>query len=341
MAQQANGSVEYVYDGNGNLVKSIIGDVITYYPNTSYEMRVEDTTEVELKYYRGLCTPERSERGNLVKSIIGDNETYYPNGNYELRVEDSTEVELKYYFVGSVRVAVRENETITWLLSDHLGSTSVTVDATGNLLSALKYTAYGELRSGTSTTDYQYTGQRSEIEIGLYFYVARMYDPQLARFISADTIIPEPGKSQGYDRYAYVNGNPISFNDPSGHRACDDDYGRGCNKVNPPGSGGGSGGGYNYGDGGSNDFDSPFNNTIIDYIRGWQLVGTAWSIFNNPDAGWEAWGISGGYMLGWVGAHVALGVGVGGLVCVATGPGCVAAVEGVLGIGGVVEQQKT
>jgi RHS repeat-associated protein len=252
-------------------------------------------------------------------------------------VEGTSETELKYYFAGTIRIALREDEAITWLLSDHLGSTSVTVDASGNLLTSLKYTAFGELRSGTSTTDYQYTGQRNEVEIGLYYYVARFYDPQLARFISADTIIPEPGSSQGYDRYAYTHNNPINFNDPTGHRACDDDYGRGCNVVNPPGNGGGSGGGNNYGDDGSNEIDSPSQNTIVDdYIRGWQLVGTAWSIFNNPDAGWEAWGISGGYMLGWVGAHVALGVGVGGLVCVAIGPGCVAAVEGVLGVGGGV-----
>jgi RHS repeat-associated protein len=134
------------------------------------------------------------------------------------------------------------DEAITWLLSDHLSSTSVTVDATGNAISMLKYTAYGELRTGTSTTDYQYTlqkhpgqaGQRSEAEIGLYFYVARFYDPQLARFRglcaperslregkSADTIIPEPNSIKGYDRYAYVNGNPINYSDPSGHRMDD------------------------------------------------------------------------------------------------------------------------
>jgi len=186
VVQQANGSVQYIYDGNGN----------------------------------------------LVKSIIGDNETYYPNGNYELRVVDSTETESKYYFAGSIRVAVRENEAITWLLSDHINSTSVTVDDTGNLLSALKYTAYGELRNGTSTTDYQYTGQRNEVEIGLYYYVARMYDPQLARFISADTIVPEAGNAKAYDRYAYVNGNPVNFNDPSGHKYCDGEGISGeCNTV--------------------------------------------------------------------------------------------------------------
>jgi RHS repeat-associated protein len=121
----------------------------------------------------------------------------------------------------AVRIALRADEAIAWLLSDHLGSTSVTVDPSGNLMSALKYTAYGELRTGTSTTDYQYTGQRNEAEIGLYFYVARFYDPQLARFISADTIVPEPNSIKGYDRYAYVNGNPVNYTDPSGHRLCD------------------------------------------------------------------------------------------------------------------------
>ena len=188
-AEPVNGSAQYVYDGDGNLVKSIIGEVVTYYPNASYELRVEGTSESEYKYY----------------------------------------------FAGSMRIALRVDEAITWLLSDHLGSTSVTVDATGNAISMLKYTAYGELRTGASATDYQYTGQRSEVEVGLYFYVSRFYDPQLARFISADTIVPEPNSIKGYDRYAYVNGNPVNYSDPSGHIYCDTADGS-CT-----GGGGGSG----------------------------------------------------------------------------------------------------
>jgi uncharacterized protein YdhG (YjbR/CyaY superfamily) len=58
-----------------------------------------------------------------------------------------------------------------------LGSTSLIVDASGTLLSSLKYTPFGELRSGTASTDYLYTGQRQEAEIGLYFYVSRFFDP--------------------------------------------------------------------------------------------------------------------------------------------------------------------
>jgi len=72
-------------------------------------------------------------------------------------------------------------------------------------------------------------GQRNESELGLDFYVSRFrevcapeqilrvgYDPALGRFIQPDSIIPDPGSAKGFDRYAYVNNNPVNFNDPSG-----------------------------------------------------------------------------------------------------------------------------
>ena len=131
---------------------------------------------------------------------------------------DSQQTILKYYFVGSARIALRENGTITWLLSDHLGSTSGTVSAAGSLVSTMKYTAFGETRgTGSSSTDYRYTGQREEEEIGLYFYKARFFDPALSRFVQADTLIPIVSNVMDWDRYAYSRNNPIRYNDPSGH----------------------------------------------------------------------------------------------------------------------------
>ena len=45
------------------------------------------------------------------------------------------------------------------------------------------------------------SGQLSQMdEIGLYYYVARFYDPYLNHFIQADTIVPQPGMSVAYDR---------------------------------------------------------------------------------------------------------------------------------------------
>ena len=117
-------------------------------------------------------------------------------------------------------------EQVYYFFSDHLGSTNVMTDSNGNVMSETLYKAWGEIRysSGSSPTDFTYTGQRSELEdIGLMFYNARWYDPELARFTQADTIVPGAGNPAAYDRYAYVVNNPIGFSDPSGRTPCSDD----------------------------------------------------------------------------------------------------------------------
>ena len=58
--------------------------------------------------------------------------------------------EIWLILAGSSRIAMRENGTLTWLLSDNLGSTSTTADASGSLLDLVKYTAFGEMRDGKS-----------------------------------------------------------------------------------------------------------------------------------------------------------------------------------------------
>jgi len=72
--------------------------------------------------------------------------------------------------------------------------------------------------SGNLPTQHTDTGQHSNMsDFGLMYYNARYYDPALGRFTSADTLIPEPGNPQSWDRYAYVENNPLRYTDPSGH----------------------------------------------------------------------------------------------------------------------------
>ena len=47
--------------------------------------------------------------------------------------------------------------------------------------------------------------------------MARQYDPYLNRFISPDTIIPDPANPQSLNRYSYGYNNPVKYLDPSGH----------------------------------------------------------------------------------------------------------------------------
>ena len=48
---------------------------------------------------------------------------------------------------------------------------------------------------------------------------ARYYVPGIARFASADTIVPEPKNPQTLNRFSYVNNQVFTLKDPSGHCA--------------------------------------------------------------------------------------------------------------------------
>jgi RHS repeat-associated protein len=65
----------------------------------------------------------------------------------------------------------------------------------------------------------RYTGQEYDPETGFYYYNARYYDPQLGVFTTPDTKFDKNNGSFGFNRHMYVGGNPIMYNDPSGHFA--------------------------------------------------------------------------------------------------------------------------
>jgi RHS repeat-associated protein len=125
----------------------------------------------------------------------------------------------KYYHFGQQRVAMRQGGVVYYLHGDHLGSTTLTTDDTGAVVAQSRYLPHGQLRwtSGASPTDFGFTGQRDETSFGLMDYNARYYDPLSGRFISPDTVVPEPGNPQTLNRYSYVNNNPLRYKDPSGH----------------------------------------------------------------------------------------------------------------------------
>jgi RHS repeat-associated protein len=45
----------------------------------------------------------------------------------------------------------------------------------------------------------------------------RYYASTMGRFLKPDNIIPNAANPQSWNLYSYVNGNPVNFNDPSGH----------------------------------------------------------------------------------------------------------------------------
>ena len=106
-----------------------------------------------------------------------------------------------------------------YLIGDHLGSTSLVINSAGQQVAKQSYLPFGEDWGVSATdlpTDFTYTGQREAEEIGLMYYVARWYDSDIGHFIQADTIVQEIISSQAFDRFAYVENNPIRYVDPNG-----------------------------------------------------------------------------------------------------------------------------
>ncbi len=133
--------------------------------------------------------------------------------------------------------------TLYYLASDHLGGTSLITNAGGQLVSRERYYPYGMIRTqeySAPPTDKLYTpdgpggGQQRETTNGLYHYGARLYNADIGRFISADTIVPGAGNPQALNRYSYVLNNPLHYSDPSGHCPMDDGPQGGC-MPRPPG----------------------------------------------------------------------------------------------------------
>jgi len=150
--------------------------------------------------------------GKRVKQTVAPTTTVFI-GNYCEIAAGTQRITTTYYYANGRRVAMRTAAGVTYVHSDHLGSTAVTSGAqSGNI----RYFPYGATRSGAVSTAYKFTGQRLDDSTGLYYYGARYYDAAIGRFVQADSIVPQPGNPQALNRYSYVLNNPVRYTDPTG-----------------------------------------------------------------------------------------------------------------------------
>jgi RHS repeat-associated protein len=152
--------------------------------------------------------------GNRVEQVATSGSTttttVYVGGDEEVSTSGSTTTTTTYYAAGPV-TAISVNGTLSYLVSDTLGSTTVALSASGSVQADQLFTPYGATRyaSGTMPTSYGFTGQRLDPS-GLQYFNARYYDRVIGQFTSADRV-------QGPNRYEYVGGNPETDTDPTGN----------------------------------------------------------------------------------------------------------------------------
>lgn len=98
-----------------------------------------------------------------------------------------------------------------FLHADRQGSVAAGTDSAGKTAYINTYDPYG-VPDALNKGRFAYTGQTYLAELGMYYYKARIYYPQLGRFLQVDPV----GYKDDFDLYTYVGNDPINNSDPTG-----------------------------------------------------------------------------------------------------------------------------
>ena len=208
----SQGSSNFTYDDNGNLIAK---DSTAYaYDDKNRLVQVTDANNL-IQYTYDV----NDNRVN--KSVNGNNTSYLIDANtqYAQVIQESSATDIINYTYGNDLLSqTGTNGTYTYH-TDALGSTRSLTDISSNQTDSFTYTPYGELahRTGTTQTDFLYTGEQLDRETDNYYLRARYYSPSSSRFMSRDTYDGNASNPITQNHYLYGNANPVMFVDPSGY----------------------------------------------------------------------------------------------------------------------------
>ncbi|EMO21336.1 RHS repeat-associated core domain protein [Leptospira santarosai str. HAI134] len=226
------------YDANGNLTRQRdnVKDLTKRINIDSQDRitQIQDGNNAILGSYWYDESGFRIRRSALEEknNVFTNVEILYPSKFYGLEFIESENAitSVNNVYLNGVRIAaMNEAGALAYYLTDQVDSVSHVLDDEGNTLSQIQYQPYGEtfVQRGDLNFSPKYNSQELDRESGFYFYNARYYDPGIARFTSADTLIPDEHNSQAWNRFAYVYNNPIGAKDPTGHvpqKSCGPEY---------------------------------------------------------------------------------------------------------------------
>jgi len=227
-AVSAAGANAYTYDEVGNM-RTGGGRTLDWTSFNQLKKVTQGTKSAEFAFGAG------HERVLQVRRTVGTvtDRTVYVGALYERVLSTGGLIEHKHYILGPTgRIAVYTDRSdftkdTRWFHTDGLGSITVISDEAGRVLKRHTYDAWGkQATSYTNTgagitntapstrgfTDHEMLG-----DFGLIHMNGRVYDPVLGRFLSADPNVDGVSDAQGYNRYSYVQNNPMNATDPSGY----------------------------------------------------------------------------------------------------------------------------
>ncbi|MBQ0887849.1 RHS repeat-associated core domain-containing protein [Streptomyces sp. RM72] len=162
--------------------------------------------------------------GTLLIRTTENGERVLYAGTTELHLRaDGTTWAQRYYAADGITAGMRTNQTgatkVTFLISDHHGTSSLAVDRLDQKFTKRYTSPFGEDRGkplyGPWPDDKGFLGKTRDTSTGLTHIDAREYDPTIGQFISVDPLL-EANRPQTFNGYSYGANNPLTFSDPSG-----------------------------------------------------------------------------------------------------------------------------
>lgn len=202
----------FQYDELGNMLNDECGNAL-YYDSLGRLHRVQDANnKVAAQYgydghdqllYSGTDErkSQRRYQGHTLDSILEDG------------------LLTEYLYAGGQAQGQQQAGSAILLLTDHAGSVNTEHDADGTRHA--HYAPYGEQLPEDTEKQMRsllaFNGEARERAFGWYLLGSgyRAYNPVLMRFHSPDSLPPEEA---GINPYVYALGNPVYWQDPSGHR---------------------------------------------------------------------------------------------------------------------------
>ncbi|MDW5298920.1 MAG: SpvB/TcaC N-terminal domain-containing protein [Sedimentibacter sp.] len=244
-------SLKMDYDDIGNIIsKSDVGD---YYYNSTRIHAVDSISggqypgrqNIEYNFFnKPVYIADAEDSLNYTYSVLDNRikatlygtwglvRTTWYAGLYEKTLENS--ITKHYYYIngpdGPIALAIQTGggtPVIYYFCKDHLGSITGIMESDGDLVEEYNYDAWGRRRNpsdwsysnvpAVTYTQHGFTGHEHLDMFNLINMNGRVYDSEIARFISPDPIIQDPYNIISYNRYTYCLNNPLKYTDPSGY----------------------------------------------------------------------------------------------------------------------------
>ena len=204
---------EVKYDADGNMI---------YGPLNGKMAEFEYDCRNRLVSAGGISYEYDAENNRISQTENGAKTEYVVDSNSSSLTRILTaekEGDTTYYIYGIGLIAQENGNEYLIYHFNNIGSTEAVTNIDGEIVETFDYGPYGELLSENKCSImFLYNGELGVAtdSNGLYYMRARYYNPEIKRFINQDVMTGSITDTPTLNRYAYVNGNPISLNDPFG-----------------------------------------------------------------------------------------------------------------------------